>query len=51
MANKVLKHVIVGVLHCDRKRKVTYGDSSIWDSQVFNILQDIIKTEKPDLLE
>ena len=50
MATKTLKHVIVGDLHCDRKRKVTYGDSSIWDGQVFNILQDIIKTEKPDLL-
>ena len=50
MANKILKHVIVGDLHCDRKRKVTYGDSSIWDNKVFVILQDIIKTEKPDLL-
>ena len=45
-----MKHVIIGDLHCDRKRKTTYGDSSLWDNRVFDILQDIVSSEQPELL-
>ena len=45
-----MKHVIIGDLHCDRKRKTTYGDSALWDNRVFNILQDIVSSEQPELL-
>ena len=45
-----MKHVIIGDLHCDRKRKTTYGDSALWDNRVFDILQDIVSSEQPDLL-
>ena len=45
-----MKHVIIGDLHCDRKRKTTYGDSALWDNRVFDILQDIVSSEQPELL-
>ena len=34
----MLNTLVVGDLHADRKRKVTYGDSSIWDDRVFECL-------------
>ena len=46
----MLNTVVVGDLHADRKRKVTYGDSSIWDDRVFECLQKIVLVEKPDQL-
>jgi len=45
-----MNELIIGDLHCDRKRKVTYGDSSIWDNRVFEILGDILRAEKPEKL-
>lgn len=45
-----MKHVIIGDLHCDRKRKTTYGDSALWDNRVFDILQGIVSSEQPELL-
>ena len=46
----MLNTLVVGDLHADRKRKVTYGDSSIWDDRVFECLQKIVTVEKPDLI-
>jgi len=45
-----MKTIIVGDLHLDKVRKVTYGDPAIWNNRPFDLLQDIIKEEKPDRL-
>ena len=44
------KIIIVGDLHLDKVRKVTYGEASIWNNKPFEILEEIISLEKPEIL-
>ncbi len=42
--------VYIADLHSDKKRKVTYGDASIWSRKPLQILNQIIKDSKPTKL-
>jgi len=39
--------IIIGDLHLDKIRKVTYGEASLWNERPFKLLETIIKKESP----
>ena len=39
--------IFVGDLHCEKKRKVTYGNPEIWNNKPLELLGQIIKNENP----
>lgn len=42
--------VYVADLHSDKKRRVTYGDPSVWSKKPLQILRQIVKDTKPEKL-
>lgn len=45
-----MKDIFVADLHCDKKRKVTYGDPDIWNNKPLELLAGILEVEKPNTL-